>query len=220
MTILSPSAQDEIWPHAIDARALNRFASKVKIGQPSECWIWQAFINDKGYGQFRLGSHKRAHRVSYEWARHPIPDGLVIDHLCRTRACVNPDHLEPVTSRVNTLRGETLAAECVAKTHCPQGHPYDEANTISEGNGRFRRCRECARAADRRETIEARAHRIPGSPKCEPPIDPPPPLIPKGGGPPDSTGSQVIFFVRPLKSETEGASWRRSMQLSATSSIR
>ena len=81
----------------------------------------------------------------------PIPDGLYLDHLCRVRDCVAPDHLEAVTNRENTVRGENFIARQVSTTHCPQGHLYDEANTYICGRGK-RECRTCkrARAAKRR----------------------------------------------------------------------
>lgn len=83
----------------------------------------------------------------------PIGAGMVIDHLCRNRACVNPGHLEVVTVRVNTLRGHTIQATNANKTHCKRGHPFDEANTRwikhTRKSGVFleRRCRTCAREA-------------------------------------------------------------------------
>ena len=127
-----------------------RFWSKVDLSAPNGCWLWTAgkFIN--GYGAFRLGNRTvYAHRFSYEALVGPIPPELQIDHLCRVRRCVNPAHLEPVTCRENTLRGDTSAAHNAAKTECPQGHPYDEENTYLDPKG-GRRCRECARQLDER----------------------------------------------------------------------
>jgi hypothetical protein len=74
----------------------------------------------------------------------------VLDLLCRNRRCVNPAHLEPVTTRQNLLRGETFQAANAAKTECPQGHPYDDDNTYPIPNGGGRGCRKCRREADRR----------------------------------------------------------------------
>jgi hypothetical protein len=128
----------------------------AKVDKTSDCWIWTAH-KVKGYGQFRLGGKGSrqvgAHRVSYEWAHGPIPETLQLDHLCRNPVCVNPDHLEPVTSRVNMLRGQTFAAANAGKTHCPQGHPYDLFNTY-EYKG-MRTCRACRRLKRRTpESIE------------------------------------------------------------------
>jgi hypothetical protein len=104
----------------------------------------------------------RAYRITYETLVGPVPNGLELDHLCRVRACVNPGHLEPVTHRVNTLRGETVAARNARATHCPAGHPYDEVNTYADRLGR-RSCRECCRRRHQMkiaaETSEERADR-------------------------------------------------------------
>ena len=88
-----------------------------------------------------------AHRLAYELVKGPISDGLQIDHLCRNRACINPDHLEAVTQRENILRGEGVAALNARKTHCPQGHAYDEENTLilTGRQAGARRCQICAR---------------------------------------------------------------------------
>ena len=118
----------------------HRFWDKVQKGDG--CWQWVGAIQGAGYGAFWTGPKcKLAHRIAYEHLVELIPDGLVIDHLCRNRACVNPAHMEVVTGRVNTLRGETLAARQVARTHCPRGHPYSGDNLIIRGGKRF--CREC-----------------------------------------------------------------------------
>jgi hypothetical protein len=110
------------------------------------CWIWGGYCNRDGYGKIKDDGGRRllsTHRVTYEHFVEPIPDGLQIDHLCRNRACCNPAHLEPVTSRENTMRGRTLASINAMLTHCRKGHPFDEANTRMHGGGR--RCRACAR---------------------------------------------------------------------------
>lgn len=83
------------------------------------------------------------HRVAYKEFVGPIADEVVLDHLCRNRACVNVAHLEPTTDRVNILRGDTIAARNAAKTHCPQGHPYDEVNTYVRRDGKGRECKAC-----------------------------------------------------------------------------
>jgi hypothetical protein len=126
----------------------DRFWSKVDRRGPDDCWPWTAALTGDGYGRIRGTSGQRimAHRLAYELSVGPIPDGLTIDHLCRVRACCNPAHLEPVTNRENIRRGEGLAVLNAAKTHCPQGHPYDEANT--QWVGGMRKCRICNRAYD------------------------------------------------------------------------
>ena len=91
-----------------------------------DCWIWQKSINKDGYGKVYFdGLFKSSHRVAYELEYDEIPEGLEIDHLCRTRACMRPSHLEAVTHQVNVDRGDFSGnGEWQrSKTHCAQGHP-------------------------------------------------------------------------------------------------
>lgn len=125
-----------------------RLISHVEKG-PGGCWLWTAQLDKGGYGKVKLdGRPWMAHRAAYTLLVGPIPAGLTLDHLCRVRNCVNPDHLEPVTLKENLMRGRTPAALNSAKTACPQGHPYDEHNTY-RWRGR-RMCKKCQRASTRR----------------------------------------------------------------------
>jgi hypothetical protein len=114
---------------------------------PGGCWTWVGAKTPKGYGRFHLDGNKHAHRVAYELYKGAMPAGLVLDHLCRNPACVNPDHLEPVTHLENIRRGDhTGKGWRRALTHCPQGHAYTEENTYAEvkGDGRkYRHCKTC-----------------------------------------------------------------------------
>jgi len=124
----------------------------AKVDKTETCWLWMGGRNN-GYGYFRLGGtggpRAYAHRFAYEQLIGPVPDGLQLDHLCRVRHCVNPAHLEPVTSRENCLRGESLQAANAQKTHCPKGHLYDAANTWITAEG-WRACRTCQNARNLR----------------------------------------------------------------------
>lgn len=126
-------------------RVIERVHSNVVAG-PGECVVSTYSTGSHGYAQ--IGWHdegrtimRLAHRVAYEAAHGPIPDGMTVDHICRNRRCVNPRHLRLLSNRVNaTLNGNAL------KTECPQGHPYDEANTSlrRHRSGRLHRfCRAC-----------------------------------------------------------------------------
>lgn len=138
---------------------LELFRSHVDTN--GDCWNWTGCLDKDGYGQFKVeGSVRRAHRVAYSVANGPIPDGLVIDHLCRNRACVNADHLEPVTNLENIKRGDGAGGGPgrPPATACKYGHEFTAENSMPVKNGK--RCRTCHRAYHRdyqanRRLIEA-----------------------------------------------------------------
>jgi hypothetical protein len=132
---------------------------------PGGCWVWNGNISPHGYGT-HSPDVRRAHKIAWESVHGPVPDGLILDHVCHTQAvaqgtcpggptclhrrCVNPDHLEPVVGAVNTMRGAGWAPANAAKTHCPQGHPYDAENTYYRNENGRRSCRPCRNEASRR----------------------------------------------------------------------
>lgn len=121
------------------------------------CWLWTGELQD-GYGYVKAHKTPRttAHRYVYEYLVGPVPEGLQLDHLCRIRNCVNPDHLEPVTIAENVRRGQSFSARNKRKTHCNQGHEFTDANTIKVPNGRAcKQCRELKIRKWRREKAEA-----------------------------------------------------------------
>ena len=139
-----------------------RFLERVQV-DAAGCWIWQG-ATDGRYGQTHVvcrENPQKAHRVAFELFVRPIPEGLHVDHLCRVPLCVNPGHLEPVTPAENVRRQNEAGNHNRAKTHCPQGHPYDAVNTrIVMRRGRpIRFCRTCHRAdANRRNRERREAH--------------------------------------------------------------
>lgn len=133
--------------------ALERFLEKVDK-RDDGCWQWLGGKKHHGYGHFYTKERRwNVHRFAYEHLVGPIPEGLELDHLCRNTSCVNPDHLEPVTTTENHRRANAL------RTHCSRGHEYTEASTIwqTDRNGyRSRSCRTCRYAANRRRYAEAK----------------------------------------------------------------
>ena len=113
------------------------------------CWLWLGEITQNGYSRLKVKDKNiAAHRIAYELFKGPIPEGLVIDHLCRNRCCVNPQHLEAVTQQVNTLRGVSLQSQNAKKVFCVNGHPFSSENTTVNAKGRT--CKACQREYTRK----------------------------------------------------------------------
>lgn len=133
---------------------LDRFCDRVDVGHPLGCWLWAGALNSSGYGQFRInGVRLTAHTAAYTLLRGPLPPGLVLDHLCRVRHCVNPDHLEPVTVSENIRRAWASGAlrgarhKALGET-CKRGHLRSE-HSRRDVNGKLV-CKACAREASLR----------------------------------------------------------------------
>lgn len=139
----------------------------AKVDKTETCWLWTGRLPRSGYGTLSIsGKNVQAHRFAYELIVGPIPAGLQLDHLCRVRHCVNPAHLEPVTPRVNVLRGICPAALAARRSHCQRGHEFTPENTYMTPNGR-RQCRACIlrRVARRIAPPRARQPRQSSRPK-------------------------------------------------------
>lgn len=150
-----------------------RFLSFVEKNGPmcellgTKCWEWTGFAQpahrgasdpSQWYGRWHQGGKngQYVHRWSHEHFNGPVPEGFQVDHLCSRPICVNPDHLQATTKAVNILRGITNpTAINKRKTHCPQGHEYNEINTRISPKG-WRYCRPCNRAAHKKMEAKRR----------------------------------------------------------------
>lgn len=147
-----PVKPKQTWVNV--GHATRKSLAEYVVDAETGCWVWQRAVNGDGYGScYREGRIWAAHRWYYIQFVGPVPSGLELDHLCRNRRCVNPDHLEPVTTRENILRGEGCTAQAKRKTHCLRGHEFTRANTMVAKDG-GRRCLTCHNARGRawRET--------------------------------------------------------------------
>lgn len=127
----------------------DRFWRKIQPA-PDGCWLWTGASDAKGYGWFKSDTTLVAHRWAYLFLIGEIPDGLHLDHLCRRPSCVNPYHLDPVPTAVNTQRGVE------ARTHCKHGHPIT-AESTGYNPGGYRFCRICKRTREAERKALARA---------------------------------------------------------------
>lgn len=135
---------------------VQRFVDSIIVVDDG-CWLWTKHLDRDGYGQFYLGHRMEndrriklrtpAPRAAYEHWNGLLPSGYVPDHLCRHPVCVNPDHLEGVTNRINILRGVGAPAINARRTHCKHGHELSGDNLRMEGSKRA--CKECKRRRTR-----------------------------------------------------------------------
>jgi hypothetical protein len=125
-----------------------------KVDKSNNCWNWIGAITRDGYGAFQVTSKKtiRAHRLSFEMSKGMIPVGLVLDHICNNKKCVNPEHLRAVTNWENIKRSNAICSVNARVTHCPKGHPYDDVNTyhLPKGGRGCKACRLQVRIKNRR----------------------------------------------------------------------
>jgi len=135
-------------PGDLRSTALSRTVERIAVadrGHATPCWIPNYTTDKGGYVSLRAdGRMQKMHRLTYEALVGPIPEGRQLDHLCRVRSCCNPAHLDPVSPRVNTLRGFGVTSANARKTHCIHGHEYTPENTAMRPDG-SRKCIECRR---------------------------------------------------------------------------
>jgi hypothetical protein len=164
---------------------LDRLMARYRMDEATGCWVWQGRVAADGYALVTIGTqHWRGHQASHTVFKGPVPPGLQIDHLCHNRdtacaggetclhrRCVNPEHLEAVTGRTNTLRSvNTIAGINARRTECKWGHPFDDINTYlrTDSRGRVhRQCKACGRGQGGGE--------LPGSDRPQDGLRPPPP---------------------------------------------
>ncbi|WP_194825692.1 HNH endonuclease signature motif containing protein [Nocardia sp. XZ_19_231] len=133
----------------LNTTAEQRVQRAIQVDETG-CWVWQRGKGSDGYGRINYDKVRHmAHRLAYETYVGAIPDGLVLDHLCRNRACVNPAHLEPVTIGENLKRGTAPNYVTHREGVCRRGHPITGDNVERTSDG-FTKCRECHKMGNRR----------------------------------------------------------------------
>lgn len=143
-------------------RTFNVHDCRIEPTPETGCWLWTGVINGSGYGRVGVGGVLlMAHRVFWERANGSIPDGMLLDHLCRVRSCCNPDHLRLVTPKVNvTENSESVVASQARQTHCKRGHPLsgDNLRIVKNRSSRSRVCRTCRRTFEATPEYRVRAN--------------------------------------------------------------
>jgi hypothetical protein len=119
------------------------------------CWNWRGSLYRNGYGKYGSRGYM-AHRLAYELTKGSVPEDMCLDHTCRNRSCINPDHLEIVTLVENVMRGESLHALNARKTHCSEGHEFTDKNTYRRQDRETRECKTCRRNATNKHRKESR----------------------------------------------------------------
>lgn len=164
--LIIPNYLDRLTPEQVESLHRRLWP---KIDASGDCWEWTRAVDKGGYGVFGYlhttdtTRNGRVHRIVWNILVGPIPQGLVMDHLCRNHRCCNPDHLEPVTDAVNLSRSlATYQAIRRQMLACGKGHPFDEANTYVDvrPNGVItRQCRKCHNNHEKARTARLRAQR-------------------------------------------------------------
>lgn len=130
-------------PSTVVTDPIVRVLRRLDTSDLDSCWLWPGWKNEAGYGMVHGAERDHmVHRVVFEHFVGPVPEGLVLDHLCRVKGCVNYSHVEPVAQRTNVLRGEGLPAENAVKDACKHGHEFTPENTRVRKDG-SRLCRAC-----------------------------------------------------------------------------
>lgn len=157
----------ELWgpaPTTWTRSRTDREVLALHVAVVGDCWEWTGARQKTGYGKTSRGGRMLlAHRLAYEVTLGPIADGLTVDHLCRNRSCIRPDHMDLVPMGVNTMRGTSVSAINVAKTHCVRGHPFDATNTRLDSY-QHRHCRTCEREHCRQYRLRVAARTRPTTP--------------------------------------------------------
>ncbi len=149
MDLSATAISTRSWPMSKDL--VSQLMKHVQVGSgDSPCWCWVGAMDGNGYGSVRVrGQTCKAHRVAFCAHRRSIPEGMDLDHLCRNRACINPEHLEPVTRRTNTLRGNHQNVVIRRTGICKNGHDMNMTGRYYRRNGRGSQCAECSRERSR-----------------------------------------------------------------------
>lgn len=127
---------------------VDRLMARVEFDTAAGCWLWTGTLSHNGYARFKPSGQtsKPVHRLTYELVCQAVPAGLQLDHKCRVRCCVNPEHLEPVTRLENIARGNAPHMVNARKTHCKHGHEFTPENTGRHAKRGSRYCKTCLRA--------------------------------------------------------------------------